>query len=497
MRLYHPKARVKIIKAIKRDELIKDVAIAERYKKIKAINLTPYLSDGGAIRTSKSVREPAGGFSITVADQPYYDDNGDMIDTISALIEPMDLVELRFCHDPVDYAEEDKGYKPPVVMRGLVTTISRTEAMSGGKPQRQVVISGQDFGKILQIIQIIYLNNSWIGDNYLTEFAFFHKYAGEGVAKIKSAKDFIADVITGCVDPYLQSLTAFANGESVGAKVINKWTPNVTIKGAISPYAVASFNNVSLYQMLAALMDVGPFNEMYVEDLEEGIQLTVRPNPYLDVKGKPIQGERASSYVISDDDIESISLSRTDGGVANYYWVSNARWSMMGNEDQKMLATRGKLTDYILFDYQNTKKAYYGVRKMEVESSLGPDDYANYEAQTKKDLPIQNKSLGEWLTERRKILADTNKDNVIFEYGTIRMRGDEHIKAGMQIYIKRSNAVVTTCYVTNVDHEYLPYGRFTTTLTVERATNFIERTKAEESQYFHEINAHGVIESAS
>lgn len=492
MRLYEPKAEVRLVKAIKRKEIIPDVPVADRYGNFVAIDLTQYLSEAGGIRTSKSVREPAGGFSVTIADQPMRTESMEILDTLYALVEPMDLIEIRFCHDPFEYAEEDKGYKPPIVMRGLVSSVTRSEAMAGGRPQRQVTISGQDFGKILQIIQIFYLDNSVVGDNILSEFAFFRKYAGMNEAKIKPAKEFVDDVTTGVINKYLQRFSALANGKSVGAAVINKWTPNVTIKGVVSPYAAASFNNVSLYQMLHTLLDVGPFNEMFVEDLEDGVQLVVRPLPYLDAKGNPIQEERASAYIIDDEDIVAQSLTRTDGGVANYYWVSNSRWALMNNEDARRLAMEGAPDSFILFDYLNSQFAYYGIRKMEVESSLGPEDYSNFEAQTKSDQPKQVKSLGTWLEARRKLLADINKDNVIFEFGTLRIRGNEHIKAGMQLYVSRGNDVVWTCYVVKVDHDYNTFQGFFSTLTVERGTSFIERSKAEESLYYAEIDAGGV-----
>lgn len=487
MRLYEPKVEVRLVKAFQRKEIAPDTPIAERYGRMKTINLTEWLGEAGVVRTSKGVREPAGGFSISFADE-----EGNSGETLYALIEPMDMVEIRFCHDPYEYAKPDEGYRPPIVMRGLVSSVTRSEAMSGGRPQRTVTVTGQDFGKILQIIQIFYLNNSVVGDNILSELAFFQKYAGENSAKVKTAKEFVTDVLEGVINPYLQRFTSLANGESVGAKVINKWSANVTIDGAVSPYSVASFNNTSLHQMLHTLLDVGAFNEMYVEDLQDGVQLTVRPAPFIDVNGKVIQGEFPKYVVIQDTDVVSVSVSRTDAGVANYYWVSNSRWTMMSNEDAKRLASVGEAGSFILFDYLNSQSAFYGIRKMEVESTLGPDSYANYEAQTKAQQPVQTNSLGDWLQKRRKLLADINKDNVVFEHGTMRIRGNERVKAGMQVYLLRNESVLSMYYVTRVDHEFSPYGGFYSTLTVERGTSFISRSQDEVPVYYSEINARGV-----
>lgn len=489
MRLYEPKVEVRLIKAFTRKEIVAEVPVAARYGDLKALDLTDWLGEMGVVRTSKSVREPAGGFTITIPDEAYVWPQ----ETVYALVEPMDLVEIRFCHDPFEYAKPDEGYRPPVVMRGLVSSVTRNEVMSGGRPQRTVTIAGQDFGKILQIIQIFYLNNSVVGDNILSELAFFQKYAGENSAKVKTAQEFVSDVLVGVINKYLKRFTSLADGESVGAKVINEWSSNVTIDGVVSPYSVASFNNTSLHQMLQTLLDVGAFNEMYVEDLQDGVQLTVRPAPFLDVQGNLIQGKFPEYAVIPDEDVISVSVSRTDAGVANYYWVSNSRWTMMSNEDAKRLASVGDEGSFILFNYLNSQSAYYGIRKMEVESTLGPQEYANYEAQTKAQQPVQTNSLADWLQKRRKLLADINKDNVVFEHGSMRIRGNERVKSGMQIYLVRNGSVVSTYYVTRVDHEFSPYQGFYTNLTVERGTSFIGRSQSELPDYFPEINARGVV----
>jgi hypothetical protein len=53
-------------------------------------------------------------------------------------------------------------------MRGFVTSVSRSETMANGEPRRHVTIMGHDFGKLLQIIRIYYLNGSVVGDNILS-----------------------------------------------------------------------------------------------------------------------------------------------------------------------------------------------------------------------------------------------------------------------------------------------------------------------------------------
>jgi hypothetical protein len=87
--------------------------------------------------------------------------------SLYAMIEPMDIIEIRMAHAPSSYED-----RIPVVMRGFVGMIRRSRSMSGGKPQRTVMVAGNDYGKILQILRIYYLNNSAVGDNIVAEMKF-------------------------------------------------------------------------------------------------------------------------------------------------------------------------------------------------------------------------------------------------------------------------------------------------------------------------------------
>lgn len=492
MRVFAPQISVKLVKAVKRGDIVPGApADAARYSKLDEVDLTSFLGENGTVQVTKSVREPAGGFNITFRDSLGNDGKGKHIvaDTVSALVEPMDLIEIRMCRDPLLYGA---GEWPPVVMRGMVSEVSRLESMNGDTPTRSVTVAGQDFGKVLQIIQIYYLNNSQVGDNILSAWGFFQKYAESGDAKIQSANAFAGIVINNIVNPYLKELTALANGEPVGAKVVNKLDLEAGIKGAVTPSLVASFQNVSLYQMLATTFDVGAFNEMFTEDTKDGIKFVLRPNPFLDPSGKPINGNKAEEVKLTDKEIISLSLSRTDAGVANWYWVVSSRLPFMGNEDAQYLAQSMSPENFDLRKYLNAREGFYGFRKMEVETKLVAESYANIEAQKTPDVDAGNSALTGWIDGRCKILSESNKDNVVFEQGTLKVMGDERLKAGRQLVLTRSNGLPVTGYIVKVQHTFQPLQGFSTTLSVERMTTFIERAKAGTSQYLPEINAGGV-----
>src|SRR3546814_14030095 len=73
-------------------------------------------------------------------------------------------------------------------------------------------------------------------------------------------------------------------------------------------------------------------------------------------------------------------------------------------------------------------------------------------------------------------MVEQNKDNVLLERGTFRIRGNENIRAGMFVRLRRGG-FSAEYYVVTVEHEYVPFSGFFSTLTVERGMGFVERAK--------------------
>jgi hypothetical protein len=67
------------------------------FQRNEAIDLTGWLGEGGGVRVSKSVRDGAGGCTLTFADKPYTNQNG--TSSLYYLFEPQDMLELRFRHN--------------------------------------------------------------------------------------------------------------------------------------------------------------------------------------------------------------------------------------------------------------------------------------------------------------------------------------------------------------------------------------------------------------
>ena len=177
--------------------------------------------------------------------------------------------------------------------------------------------------------------------------------------------------------------------------------------------------------------------------------------------------------------------------MANYYWVQCTPWSLISNEDQKLAASTGPPESFIFFNYLNAIDKYYGVRKMEVSIMLGPPSYSWSDAKKASQAKEQTGNMSDWIVSKRQILSAINKDNVIFESGSLRVRGNERIKAGMQLIVNRGVNMYSSYYVTKVEHEFVPFQGFYSTLTVERGTNFIDRSQNEQLVYRLEIDGKG------
>jgi len=483
MRVYAPSIKVRLIKSSARTELAPGVPVAKRFADLTEINLTPFLGESGTVTTTKGVRNPSGTFSITFADQAH----PRLLDTVYALIEPMDMVEIRFGNKPGEHNN------PPVVMRGLVSSIMRNEIMTGEKPIRTITVGGKDFGMILEINMLYYINNSIVGDNFLTEFQFFQKYKSFGEPRNLPANDFVKLVASSIIGKYLERFNQFNNGRKLSAKTVSKWVADTSISGVVSPWSIAQHDNVSLYSMLHDVLDIGPFNEMYVEDRPDSIALVVRKNPYMDIAGTPVQGVKPVNVNVDSLDMVALNVTRTDAGVANFFWVVSNAWTMMLNEQAKSASSVGAASTFIKFNYLNSEAGRFGIRKMEVQTNLLPaDGFTTSDSQSSTQIDNSVGAVDAWISDRRRILSEQNKDNSVFEHGSIRLRGNTDIKAGVQITLTRGKAVTATYYVSEVTHEFSALKSFITTATLERGTSYKAHLQSDHPVYRLEMEAGGV-----
>jgi hypothetical protein len=470
--VYQPGIQVNLFKTVKRTRLDDgSTPTSSRFQGLgQVIDLVPHLGDGGSVRTTKSVREAAGGFSITMIDKPFDDGTeGANFETLYGLIEPMDYVEIRMMHDA-----DDSGDDFPIVMRGFVSEVQRNESMSAdGKPMRSVVISGQDYGKLWQQMRIIYWPGYVLGQDVLSNFKLFTRF-GVGFETTQKGVDFAREVIAKIFNPYLAELMP-ANSPNPKEILVDTVSDVPGVTSVTGPQN----QDGTIYDLLRQYLDVGVWNELFLEDREDGVHLVYRTNPFKAVSGEAIQNgaDIPDSIDVSAADVISLSVSRSDANVANYYWVRSPRFDLNSEVFRKQYALDADKQTLILDTYDNAKDSLYGVRLMDTETQMGGEDVTSFNSgQDKNTVATRDVSMSNWVNDRRRIMVEQNRDNVVLEHGSMRMRGRPEIRAGSYINLQRGT-FSAEYYVPQVSLEYVPMQGFFGTLTLERGTGFIERAK--------------------
>lgn len=493
-KVYEPRISVVLKKNIGRTTIGEGVPTSDRYQgSDREIDLTPFLGDLGGVSVSKSVRSPEGMWSVTLCDRLWA--GSSQAETLYALIEPMDVVEIRMARDVSIYSGQGYPSAMPIMMRGFVTSIGRQMMMHDGRPYRAVVVSGQDYGKILQIMQISYLPNMVTGQLVTSYFQFFAKYGGKPGAFV-SAGDFMASVLSNVINAFLAEMQ-----ESVEQSGITGATSPVTLMqldSIVADGVIAPFGSYNSYEgTVAGLMqqygDVGPWNELFVEDRETGPFIVYRPTPFKRADGTFIQEPYASggasvvSDLVTDFDIVSYTPSRSDMNVANWYWVDAPSLSLVdGKLYQYELATAansdGSAGRLSIASYPNSSAKLYGFRVMQATTNQG----SRVDGQKEGDLTKSGMDVVSFIARRRETLISNNQDNVVFEDGSLMIKGNEAIRPGHYITLQlggndgggqNTGGITSECYAVGVRHDFQPFRGFTTSIEFERGTNFIERSK--------------------
>ena len=473
------------------------------------LDLTTWLGEGSVVKVQKSVRGDGGVFSIDFVDEL---GNG-LTDTLSALIEISDMIEIRFAGDAYKYAGTS-GQQLPIMMRGFVSKVSRSQTMSAdGKPRRTVHVMGHDYHKILQILQIFNLPCTPEAANLISSFPMFSKY-GPALNVLKST-EFLQTVFSQVVNPYIAGMQAA--GATSGA-ALAEIACDIQVPDALMSVQLGAFNGGNVQELLQEHLDIKPFNEFFIEDRDSGPwgpagpYAVYRPTPFISAANRqilqPIQDsvttgvELASSLspwanVVQIDSSSIISLTsdRSDEGLANFFWVDAPRFNMnygpLTMEYATYAAQQGAVPFY-LTGYQNVNPLLYGLRKMEVQTQQGDPtetDGGNGTPAGDARWANQNAFLS-WIDNRRNLLIAMNQDNVVFESGDMRLMGHEKIRAGVYVQVNYGNQIQSLHYAHTVTHTFEPFGNYLVELEFDRGTNFIDRITAAHSNgspYFSEM----------
>jgi len=491
-----PQISLRLYKTISRTTIDGQSAVSARYQgKDEYIDLSPFLNQGSSVRTSKSVREPAGGFSITFADKPQSSWQGDFsamvglpgtteLESIYGLVEPMDLIEIRMWGGvgpaPTEY---------PIIMRGYVSAIHRGQAMTeSGQPQRSVTITGQDYGKIWQMFQVIHLAAYAERQALLTNFSLWEMFGVTAVNAMK-ASEFVRKMVDKVINPHMDGF--MPKNTKMPRKIDTG--DSISVKHGVVNNSYQAMQG-SIYDILKFHGDVGVWNELYTEDREDGVHCVYRAIPALHLslpkgaKDRKIQDDAPDPIYceIEDHLIKSVAISRSDANVANFYWVNNSRFDLIDDMQRKLASIPADDGKVSLKEYPNTAVKYYGVRPMYAETQQGDDGITNYNSGLpEKEQDARSKQQESWLDRRRRHMLEMNRDNVVLERGSaavkgglMRPDGKEVMKAGDYARFK-TGRITWDAYVVQIDHEFLPFQSYTETLTFERGENFATRTSKE------------------
>jgi hypothetical protein len=368
------------------------------------------------------------------------------------------------------------------MMRGFVTDVQRLEGMTAdGKPSRMVNVTGHDYGKILQILQFFFMPNvPEDAKAMITSFPFFTKYGD--FSNIQEAGAFISALFSKVVNPYLTTMAT----KAATPQAVMQITPEVTVVGAkIAPFGIGTFNGGTAYQLIRSNGDVGPWNEFFIEDRDAGSwgaagpYAVYRPNPFMDVSSGAMLLSGAvmpSVTKIDSRDVVSATVGRSDGNVANYYWVDAPRYLM--NYGSTVQALANQSSDVYITDYGNVDPTLYGVRKMHEVSQQGALAETDNGNGTAAGSPRNANSAAAlaWINQRRADLYAQNKDNIVLESGSMRLKGQPSIRAGTYLNLARGQ-MSSYFYVTEVTHDFMPFGNWFAEVKVERGTSFVERIK--------------------
>jgi hypothetical protein len=447
------------------------------------VDLTPFMGEQGRVVITKSIREPSGTFQIDFTDQVI--GSGD---DLYGLLEPMDIIIISFAGDAYKY---NAGL--PIMMRGFVSRVHRSQSMTADRPSRRVTVTGHDYGKIWQICQVFYM--PWIPsqNNLITSFPFFQRF-GLSFGTMH-AESFVQQIVAKVLNPFITLMSASANSGAGNPSLLQLGLDMQISDGTISPFGLTDGQGGTIYSLLAQYCDTGPWNELYIEDRPAGPFVVYRPNPFKTPDGKSFIMNTVTPPAeinISLNDVISMEVGRTDEDVGNYFWVDAPRYNLFYDFVAKGFTSQGSSQTFFKTNYGNCDPKLYGIKKMWEQTNQGGRGETNAGNGTTGTIHAQGSAYGlNWITGRRTDLIALNQDNVVFEKGTMRLKGNEAIKAGTYLLLQHGN-MTSRYYVPSVTHTYEPFGLYTTNVTVERGSGFIDRVQqgsGKAAPYFAELLA--------
>ncbi len=469
IRTFRPRAQATLLKNIVRTD-----GVSRRYRGARTtVDLTPLLGDHGSLTVRKSLYLPMGQWEITLTDQRDLQTQ----DTLYSMVEPMDGIEIRLAHAPHEY-----GGELPVLMRGFVTGVRRAESIGGdGRPLRRVVIEGADYGLPFARSRI-----SWRMAAGQAVLANYGELQAVGLDfKPYPAAQFIRDVTERAINPWLDTFysQSVSNPEARSvAPVARSIAVDASVTdGTVNPYGIKPFERPA-WEWMAEHADLA-WNEMFIEDREAGPTLVYRPAPFKDLNGDWIpQGSAtvgAERVDVEADAIVALDASRSDANVANDFWCYPTSTALIPDTSLRLA---GMDEQRFPQNPPNARVELYGLRTMTPPMAQGPTGLGRLDGLPADKQVESADAVTAWATYRQDVLLAFNQDNAVFEDVTLTLRGDERVRPGRYLRIRRGGFEFE-CYAHAVTHEFLPFQSYLTHVQAIRGTGLVTRSKMQASPY--------------
>ena len=310
----------------------------------KSIDLTNYLADTSTVTTIKTLDQPFGGFTVTFPDQL----NLSLQDTLYALIEPMDVIEIRATRSPQNY----RGKPLPLIMRGFVSSVQRSETIGDdGSPQRQVVVRGIDSAKLFQINQVLFMFLQASGVDFLAKFDLQAQLGLDDA--FEPVSSYMAKVVQ-YMNDRVEKLAAY------GKQIVPKFKLVATVKQGQAWLGGLTGKNGPIWTFVENFAD-RPWNEVFIIDEEDAPTIYFRPAPYKDLNGAFVIDGAADPGSVDVKDVELISIDvmRSDARVANLYWCPPAGSTI----ETSGFMTSGQIANALPIDTRLPKRLFHPLRR--------------------------------------------------------------------------------------------------------------------------------------
>ena len=130
------------------------------------------------------------------------------------------------------------------------------------------------------------------------------------------------------------------------------------------------------------------------------------------------------TVVVTDEAVIGWDAERSDANVANYFQVNMPRFDLFGADMLNLAGVSKDPRSFYLQDYPNATPKLYGMRFMEAATQMGgADSLGRVDGQSEAVMRKGVRSDALWIDQRRAQLMAQNKDNVVFESGSITLSG--------------------------------------------------------------------------